>query len=115
MRHDRSPRPRCRWVAVLLVGCAWMLWERSWSSIGKIGNQWEVAGAYETQQACEAVRPEKIRQSIAEYQELAKAVGGKVTRRDDVVFFVYQKPEPTQMSTTYMCLPDTIDPRSSKP
>jgi hypothetical protein len=37
--------PLCRGEVVLLIGCAWILWERSWSSIGKIGNQWEVAGA----------------------------------------------------------------------
>jgi hypothetical protein len=106
---------QCRWLAVLLIGCAWMLWERSWSSIGTIGNQWEVAGAYDSRQACETVRPERIRRAMVEYQEIAKAIGGTVEQRHEVVYLVTHGPAPSRSSTTYTCVPDSIDPRSSKP
>jgi hypothetical protein len=111
-----------RWLGIVFVAlgllslvtsasaeCAWVLWEHSGGSTGRIST--EPVAAHETREACER----QIKDVLAEFRPNSYTQITKDEKRAEV--YVTRPTKGTSASTEsyrYVCLPDTVDPRGPK-
>ena len=82
---------------------AWVLW----TTIG-FGGLWSTVGGYERQGACTSAAKELAERHNHPSNGPVYVYGGTYTATQG------QKGAETTSTTSYMCLPDTIDPRGPK-
>src|SRR2546428_8333550 len=94
--------------------CAWVFWQEATGPPTYESSTWTVS-AWETKQTCEQALAKKVRSDSA----LTPGVKGEVIVDDmagkpRVRWRTKTKDEAFITSYTYICLPDTIDPRGPK-
>ena len=94
--------------------CAWVFWQEGTSPPTYESSTWAVS-AWNTKEACEEALTKKVSSDSASYRKdknnevMVDYMAGKPR------VWVQKKGRPDLISTsTYVCLPDTVDPRGPK-
>ena len=113
-------------ASVAAAECGWVLWIKSNSSTvamaSPVTTQWEVESAFERRSDCVLLREKALERLERKLQEASGQEGTDILRivRDigesEVTFYYEAHPgQPAEyISTKYVCLPNTIDPREKK-
>ena len=112
------------WIGPTHTTSAWVLWKKS-NSYTKVSGgttQWEVESAFETRSDCVLLPEKALGRLERKLREASSQEGSGIQRivRDigesDVTFhYEAHEGQPAgYISTKYVCLPDTIDPRERK-
>jgi len=100
---------------------AWIIWEETTFYGPKASMQWEIKGSATKFEDCQQERERaltKTMDSLRSLQQRGRDLGGveDFQRDDDTTIWVNSPPRAslTTSRIRFMCLPDTVDPRSPK-
>jgi hypothetical protein len=98
--------------AAMWLLCAWVLWTSGSGVGGRFTDKPEIiwpAAAFETKAECESGRAQQIAGVLA-----STLPGVKAFRTGDMITVTTEPPERSVFNYTYVCLPDTVDPRARR-
>jgi hypothetical protein len=97
-------------VSTASAECAWVLWQRDQTlRVQQVDEKWWLLEATQTFQECRT----KARKGVEASVQIAKEQGHSYTV-DETTVTSSNQGQTAMRLTSYLCLPDTVDPRGTK-